>query len=74
MTDKQALVDLINNIIDEAIIHGGDSGGAYCRNSKDLLEILKKALVFFELSEYEIDQDKEYEDEEVGGFMKIVHK
>ena len=34
-------IDLINKIINEAIIHGGDSGGAYCMNNEGLIKQMR---------------------------------
>ena len=40
-TNKKILVEHINSIIDEAVEHGGDSGGAYCTNREGLLEAMR---------------------------------
>lgn len=41
---NRAHIELLNEIIHEAIIHGGDSGGAYCVNDEDLIKKMKDYL------------------------------
>lgn len=37
---KRILAGYINHIIDEAITHGGDSGGPYCINNEGLIDAM----------------------------------
>lgn len=38
------LTRMVNDIIEEAIEHGGDSGGAYCTNTEGLVKAMKRFL------------------------------
>ena len=43
-------IELINNIIANAIIHGADSGGSYEQNEKDLTKAVNEWLKFKRVS------------------------
>lgn len=43
-------IELINNIIAEAIIHGADSGGSYEQNEEDLTKAVNEWLKFKSIS------------------------
>ena len=43
---KQEELSLINNIVEQAIYHGGDIGGPYFSNRDSLCEAMKKYLVY----------------------------
>ena len=61
--NKDKIVKHLNSIIETSIIHGGDSGGAYFINGKDLVYAIKNAMNFFELAEYKLDYNyPEYEE------------
>lgn len=47
--DKE--IKLINEIIAQAVIHGGDSGGPYCSNGNNLIKALKDWLSAKELED-----------------------
>lgn len=48
-------INFINNIIIQAIIHGGDSGGPYCCNEKELYNSIKQLIIQNNLEhDYEI--------------------
>lgn len=48
-------INFINNIIIQAIIHGGDSGGPYCCNEKKLYNSIKQLIIQNNLEhDYEI--------------------
>lgn len=42
--EKEQEIKLINMIIEEAVFHGGDRGGAYFSNEKDLVKCMEKYL------------------------------
>lgn len=53
--NKKKNIDLINNIIIQAIIHGGDAGGPYCCNEKKLYNSIKQLIIQNNLEhDYEI--------------------
>lgn len=41
---NDVLIGEINSLIEEAIVHGGDSGGAYFNNEEDLIKAMKRFL------------------------------
>ena len=48
-------INFINNIIIQAIIHGGDDGGPYCCNKKELYNSIKQLIIQNNLEhDYEI--------------------
>ncbi len=42
--EKVQEIKLINMIIEEAVFHGGDRGGAYFSNEKDLVKCMEEYL------------------------------
>ncbi len=50
--DLQLFCDHFNEIIEQAIIHGGDTGGAYCCNEEELLKVISRFLSWMGLDEY----------------------
>ena len=52
--DAEQLVELINQLIEEAVEDGGDAGGAYNQNQKGLTKAINDLLEFFGLSNYEV--------------------
>lgn len=59
--ETEEFIDMLNELIEEAIVHGGDTGGPYFSNPEGLEEIMKKILEALGLSDvYEIDLDDEY--------------
>jgi hypothetical protein len=57
-------IELINNIIEESVIHGGDAGGAYFSNSKKVCSAIQKWLNYHDLSDTYIVKDQKYYDDE----------
>ncbi|MEE3324382.1 MAG: hypothetical protein VZR33_03530 [Methanosphaera sp.] len=48
-------INFINNIIIQAIIHGGDAGGPYCCNEEELYNSIKQLIIQNNLEhDYEI--------------------
>lgn len=52
---KEIEIALLERIINQAIAHGADSGGAYFSNSDGLRKSIMEYLRFRSLDEYEID-------------------
>lgn len=66
-------IKLINKIIFEAIIHGGDSGGPYFTNEDDLISAINKLLdVECMMDKYEI-REVDIEDD-WGGTYPNIHQ
>lgn len=42
-------IEILNNLIREAVMHGGDAGGPYCSNTKGIKDAINKYLKFFKL-------------------------
>lgn len=70
-TDKFLMIFYFNEMMTQSIIHGGDSGGAYCVNTKGLRDVIKNFIKEFDLSDFEIDWDDDYNDV---GFPKLYNK
>lgn len=51
-------IELINDIIVEAICHGADSGGSYDSNEEDLILSIQKWLDFKGIKDYTIKEVK----------------
>lgn len=64
------IVYYFNKGILEGIIHGGDSGGAYCSNTNGLRNVVEHFVKEFNLSDFEIDWDDDYYNI---GFPKIYN-
>lgn len=61
--NKKELVAMLNNVIEEAIMHGGDSGGPYYSNNKNLMESVRNILTFLEIDDiYKISDLDKYGD------------
>lgn len=59
--NKEELIQLISEVVEEATEHGGDAGGAYCSNPDDLVTSINDLLIYLELDdEYEADIIDEY--------------
>lgn len=52
--------DYLNKIIEEAIIHGGDYGGAYFINKEELISEIKRFLIWTGLNKYLIVYEDDY--------------
>lgn len=66
-------IKLINKIIFEAIVHGGDSGGPYFTNEDDLISAINKLLdVECMMDKYEI-REVDIEDD-WGGTYPNIHQ
>ena len=67
MSMNQELVNILNKVIREAIMHGGDSGGAYFSNNKGLMESVEDLLVILSLDDdfqlSEVDRYGDYSSE-----------
>lgn len=51
MRNAEETIDVINKLIFESIIHGGDSGGPYCVNEEELLNAINKWIARVHLSD-----------------------
>lgn len=51
---KSVMMSYINEIIEEAVIHGGDTGGAYFINMDGLLSKMRNFRTWAGLEEYKI--------------------
>ena len=51
---ESVMMEYINEIIEEAVIHGGDSGGAYCINMDNLVSKMRAFRTWAGLEEYKI--------------------
>ena len=58
--DIAKLVDLLNQLIEEAVEDGGDAGGAYHQNQDGLTKAINDLLEFFGLSDYEVVETNDY--------------
>ena len=57
--DKRQIIKYLNRVLEEAIYHGGDGGGAYFSNEDALLESLNVLLKYLKLDEMcEISKNK----------------
>lgn len=57
--NKTEIIKYLNNVLTEAIYHGGDGGGAYFSNEEALLKSLNELLDYLKLSNVcEISKDK----------------
>lgn len=66
-------IELINNIIKESVVHGGDGGGAYFCNTKEVINSINNWLIFHNLTKfYTIEYQKPYETFE--GYYSIIPK
>ena len=60
---NEHIVEALNDVINEAIYHGGDSGGAYYTNSEDLMYSVNRLLSVLNLdTEYKISELDRYGD------------
>jgi len=50
--ELEIFIEKINDIIEQAIIHGGDTGGAYCSNEEKLLHSINMFLKWTGLDNY----------------------
>lgn len=50
--NKKTLVGLLNRLIHEAVLHGGDSGGAYETNREGLLSAMRYIRTWLGLNKY----------------------
>ena len=50
--DLEIFCDFFNDIIEQAVIHGGDSGGIYCINEEKLLKSIQIFLDWTGLNKY----------------------
>jgi len=57
-------IELINNIIKESVIHGGDAGGAYFSNTKKVYSVIQEWLNYHDLSDIYIVNDQKCYDSE----------
>lgn len=57
-TEKAILTEYINNIVREAIDHGGDSGGPYFSNGEELIAAMRRFKGWLSLEDYVICGDK----------------
>ena len=58
MNNTDILIDYINKIIEESVIHGGDAGGSYNTNEEDLVSIMTEFGKWYGLKNYVIiDKD-----------------
>ncbi len=68
-------INIINNLIVEAVIHGGDSGGPYCCNGTKLEKIIEQFLIHNKLtSKYEVSFLHVKESGCINSFPQIVLK
>lgn len=44
-------VDTLNNLLEEAVCHGGDSGGAYRQNARKLISAIEDIMDCLDISE-----------------------
>jgi len=49
--DKRQTIKYLNRVLEEAIFHGGDGGGAYFSNEKALLESLQELLKHLKIND-----------------------
>lgn len=58
ITEKsETIIKLLNNVIEEAVKHGGDSGGPYLQNQYGLIVAVSNFLNCINLShDYEVDE------------------
>lgn len=54
MSEKEKLVDILNDVIVNAVWHGGDPGGAYNQNEDGLRQSIQSAIEHFGLEGYAI--------------------
>ena len=64
-------IELINNIIKESVVHGGDSGGAYFSNTKKVYLVIQEWLNYHNLSDIYTIDEQELEGEP---YPQIVYK
>lgn len=70
---SNAVVNLINNLLDEAVCDGGDAGGAYHQNTDNLIVATSNLLNCLGLSEdYQIIETKD--DCTSWSIVKIIEK
>lgn len=69
--DEFLMVFYFNEMMTNSIIHGGDSGGAYCSNTDGLRSVVEHFVKEFNLSDFEIDWDDDYYNI---GFPKIYNQ
>ena len=61
ITNKtDSVVKLINNLIEEAVHDGADSGGAYHTNQENLMIAISNLLNSLNLVDYEVVLNKDY--------------
>lgn len=48
-------VEIINELVEESILHGGDPGGPYYCNEENVIEQLNKLIEYCGLTEYKIE-------------------
>lgn len=66
-------IELINNIIKESVIHGGDDGGPYFCNTREIINSINNWLIFHNLTNfYTIEYQKPYKTFE--GYYNIIPK
>ena len=53
-TEIESLCEHLNDIIEQAIIHGGDNDGPYCINEEELIKHIKIFLGWIGLDKYVI--------------------
>lgn len=56
----QTEIDLVNQIIAEAVWHGADAGGAYCQNGSELKNAIEKWLDYKGINDKYIVCAEEY--------------
>lgn len=64
---EKVLIERINSMIDQAIVHGGDAGGAYFSNREGLINSMKYFLAWSGLG-------KDYGIIDEDGFLKFYKK
>jgi len=68
-------IELINNIIEESVFHGGDAGGPYLCNGGKVCSAVQKWLNFHDLNEIYTVKDQDYDDGYTHNIIpKIVKK
>lgn len=56
--DKEKIIDLVNDIVVEAVSHGGDAGGSYGSNEEDLVSIMNDLITYLDVNDvYEVRGD-----------------
>lgn len=56
-SEADIFISYINKVIEEATIHGGDSGGAYCVNKEKLSKAMQSLTHWLSWTRYKVCED-----------------